>query len=159
MVAIDLCKREVSLWFLQDRKQDKVAKSLLSGLIFQKGVPLLFRNDEAREFVQGVVHSMNQYLLRHQTNDGYNPRSNAVVERFMQHLTTCLTKCDDSQYKNIKDYLPAIAFAHNTAFNSAINCAPFEAGHGLRVRTITEARFTTATNYTEQGQGPTGTRQ
>jgi hypothetical protein len=58
----------------------------------------------------------------------------------MQHLTGCLTKCDDTQYKNIRDYLPAIAFAHNTAFNSVINCSPFEAGHGLRARTITEAR-------------------
>ena len=141
LVAIDLCTREVSLWFLQDRKQDKVAKALLSGLIFQKGVPLIFRNDEAKEFVQGVVQSMNQYLgIKQITTGGYNPRSNAVVERFMQHLTACLTKCDDSQYKNIKDYLPAIAFAHNTAFNSAINCSPFEAGHGLRARTITEAR-------------------
>jgi hypothetical protein len=58
----------------------------------------------------------------------------------MQHLTECLTKCDDTQYKNIKDNLPAIAFAHNTTFNSAINCSPFEAEHGLRARTITEAR-------------------
>jgi hypothetical protein len=40
----------------------------------------------------------------------------------------------------MQDYLPAIAFAHNTAFNSAINCTPFEAGHGLQARTITEAR-------------------
>jgi hypothetical protein len=57
----------------------------------------------------------------------------------MQHLNACLTKCDDAQYKNMKDFLPAIAFAHNTAFNSAINCTPFEAGHGLRAKTITEA--------------------
>ncbi len=28
----------------------------------------------------------------------------------------------------------------NTAFNSAINCTPIEAGHGWRARTITEAR-------------------
>ncbi len=40
----------------------------------------------------------------------------------------------------MSDFLPAIAFAHNSAFNSAINCTPFEAGHGLRARTITEAR-------------------
>ena len=161
LVAIDLCTREVSLWFLQDRKQDKVAKSLLSGLIFQKGVPLLLRNDEAREFVQGVVHSMNQYLgIKQITTGGYNPRSNAMVERFMQHLTACLTKCDDSQYKNIKDYLPAIAFAHNTAFNSAINCSPFEAGHGLRARTITEARASPRLQiYNGRRQRPTGTRQ
>ncbi len=42
----------------------------------------------------------------------------------------------------MKDYLPAIAFAHSTAFNSTINCTPFtfKAGHGLQARTITEAR-------------------
>jgi hypothetical protein len=58
----------------------------------------------------------------------------------MQHLTSCLTKCDNTQYRNVKDYLPAIAFAHNTAFNSAVNCTPFETGHGLTTRAITEAR-------------------
>ncbi len=42
LVALDLCTREVSLWFLSDRKMDEVAKALLSGLIFQKGVPLIF---------------------------------------------------------------------------------------------------------------------
>jgi transposase InsO family protein len=141
LVALDLCTREVSLWFLPDRKMEGVAKALLSGLIFQKGVPLIFVNDEAKEFVDGTVQSMNRYLgIKQITTGGHNPRSNANVERFMQHLTSCLTKCDDTQYRNLKVYIQAIAFAHNTAFNSAINCTPFEAGHGLRARTITEAR-------------------
>ncbi len=84
---------------------------------------------------------MNRYLdIKKITTGGHNPRSNANVERFMQHLTSCLTKCDDTQYQNLKVYIQAIAFAHNTAFNSAINCTPFEAGHGVRARTITEAR-------------------
>ncbi len=84
---------------------------------------------------------MNRYLgISQVTTASHNPRSNAVEERFMQHLNGCLTKCDDTQYNNMQDYLLAIAFAHNTAFNSAINCTPFEAGHGLQARTITEAR-------------------
>ncbi len=141
LVAIDLCTREATLWFLPDRKQENVARAIMTGLILQKGVPLRFRNDEASELVKGVVASMNRYLgISQVTTASHNPRSNAVVERFMQHLNGCLTKCDDTQYNNMKDYLPAIAFAHNTAFNSAINCTPFEAGHGLRARTITEAR-------------------
>jgi hypothetical protein len=83
---------------------------------------------------------MNRYLgITQVTTGSHNSRSNAVVERFMQHLNGCLTKCDDTQYNNMRDYLPAIAFAHNTSFNSAINCTPFEAGHGLQARTITEA--------------------
>jgi hypothetical protein len=132
-----------------------VTRALLSGLIFQKGVPLLFVNDEAKEFVDGTVHAMNQYLgIEQITTGGHNPRSNAIVERFMQHLTGCLTKCDDNQYKNIRDYLPAIAFAHNSAFNSVINCSPFEAGHGLRARTITEARASPRLQITpERGTG------
>ena len=62
LVAIDLCTREVSLWFLPDRKMEGVAKALLSGIIFQRRVSLIFVNDEAQEFVGGVVHSMNRYL-------------------------------------------------------------------------------------------------
>jgi len=141
LAAVDLCTRETTLWFLPNRKQEHVARALMTGLILQKGVPLTFRNDEASEFVKGVVASMNRYLgISQVTTASHNPRSNAVVERFMQHLNGCLTKCDDTQYNNMQDYLPAIAFAHNTAFNSAINCTPFEAGHGLQARTITEAR-------------------
>ncbi len=46
----------------------------------------------------------------------------------MQHLTSCLTKCEDTLYRNWKDHLPAIALAHcNIAFNSAMKCTPFEA--------------------------------
>jgi hypothetical protein len=94
---------------------------------------------------------MNTYLGIQQVTTRHNPRPNAVVERFMQHLTACLTKCDDSQYANMRDYLPAIAFAHSTAFNSAINCTPFEAGHGLRSRTITEASASPRLQITADG--------
>ena len=57
----------------------------------------MFRNDEAAELVEGTVAAMNSYLGIQQITTGeQNPRSNAVVERFMQHLTACLTMCDDS---------------------------------------------------------------
>ena len=142
LVALDLCTREVLLWFLPSRKQDLVAKALLSGLIFQKGVPLLFRNDEASEFVKGVVNAMNGYLgIDTITTGGYNPRANASVERFMQSLNGALRKCSNSEYKDIKNYLQAIAFVHNTTFHSSINCTPFECGHGLQARSITDARM------------------
>ncbi len=132
LVAVDLCTREATLWFLPNRKQEHVARALMTGLILQKGVPLTFRNDEASEFVKGVVASMNRYLgISQVTTASQNPRLNAVVERFMQHFM---------QYSNMQDYLPAIAFAHNTVVNSAINCTPFEAGHGLQARTTTKAR-------------------
>jgi hypothetical protein len=76
LVALDPCAREVLLWFLPPHKQDLVAKALLSGLVFQKGAPLLFRNDEASEFVKGVVNAMNGYLgIDTIATGGYNPRT------------------------------------------------------------------------------------
>ena len=59
----------------------------------------------------------------------------------MQTLTANLTKCSDDEYKNIGMYLQAIAFAHNTSFSSTLNCTPFEAGHGLQARSISDARL------------------
>ena len=142
LVAIDLCTREVLLWFLKNRKQDTVAKALLTGLIFQKGVPMLFRNDEAGEFVAGVVAAMNSYLgIEQITTGGYNPRGNAVAERFMATLGHMLRVSSDAEYKAIDEYLPCIAFAHNCTYNSAIEATPFEIGHGFPARTVAEARM------------------
>ena len=142
LVAIDLVTREILLWFLKDRKQEGVAKALLSGLVFTKGVPLKFRSDEAPEFVEGVVAAMNAYLgVTQITTGGHNARGNAIVERANQTIGHMLRTATDSEYKNIKEYLQCISFAHNVTYNSVIEMSPFEAGHGLKARTISEARM------------------
>jgi len=85
---------------------------------------------------------MNEYLGIDQIDTGgYNARGNAVVERFMQTLTANLTKCSKKEYDDIGLYLQAIAFAHNTTFSSVLNCTPFEAGHGLKARSVSDARL------------------
>ena len=85
---------------------------------------------------------MNAYLaIKQVTTGGYNARGNATVDWFMQHLTACLTKCSDDEYAHVDLYLQAIAFAHNTPFSSTLNCTPFEAGHGLKSRSISDARL------------------
>jgi hypothetical protein len=78
----------------------------------------------------------------------------------MQHLTSCLTKCEDTLYRNLKDHLPAIALAnHNTAFNSAMKCTPLEAMYGLRAKTITEAGASPRLHITAEGaQGSQGSK-
>ncbi len=65
---------------LTDRKTEDVTRALLSGIIFQKEVPLLFVNDEASEFVGRTVHAMNQYLgIKQITTGEHNPRSNRAL--------------------------------------------------------------------------------
>jgi len=142
LVAIDLVTREITLWFMKTRKQETVAKALLAGLVFTKGVPLSFRSDEASEFVHGVVAAMNAYLgVTQITTGGHNARGNATVERVMHSLGHMLRTAPLTDYKNIGEYVHCMAFAHNCTYSSVIQMSPFEAGHGLAARTISEARM------------------
>ncbi len=143
LVAIDLVTREVCLWLLPNRsKQESVSKALLSGLVFVKGVPLEFRSDNAPELMSGLVSAMNHYLGVEQiTTGGYNPRGNAIVERFMHTLGHMLRIALNDEYNNLKDYLQCIAFAHNCTYSSVIERTPFEVGHSLRARTVADARM------------------
>ena len=141
LVIVDLCTRETILVFMTSRNQDKVARALLSQIIFSRGVPTTLRSDSAPELVAGWVADINAYLGIDQVRTGgYNPRGNAVCERANQTIGAMLRKCSDEQYKNIENYLPAMAFAMNCTYSSTLNCTPFEAGHGLPARTIAQAR-------------------
>ncbi len=90
----------------------------------------------------GLVSGMYHYLGVEQITTGsYNPRDNAIVERFMHTLGHMLRIASNEEYNNLKDYLQCIAFAHHCTYSSVIGCTPFESGHGLRARTVAEARM------------------
>ena len=53
LVIVDLCTREATLVFMTTRSQDKVARALLTHIIFSRGVPTTLRSDSAPELVAG----------------------------------------------------------------------------------------------------------
>ena len=145
LVIVDHCTREAILVYMKTRDMHKVAAALLNNVIFIRGVPTTLRSDSAPELVAGVVGEINSYLnITHIKTGGHNPRGNSICERVNQTIGAMLRKCSDKQYANIKDYLPCMAFAINCTYNSALNCTPFEAGHGLPARTIAQARASSA---------------
>ncbi len=93
---------EVCLWLLPNRKLWNVSRALLSGLVFVKGVPLEFRSDNAPELMSGLVAAMNRYLgVEQSTTNCYNPRGNAIVERFMHTLGRMLSWNESLQTMSI----------------------------------------------------------
>ena len=91
LTAVDLCTREVTLWWLPDRDQHRVANALINGLIFQKGVPTCLRSDNAPELMKDIVADINSYLHISQiTTGGHNPRENAICERNNQMIGAML---------------------------------------------------------------------
>ena len=59
LVTIDLFTRETILTYLRNRNQDNVAKVIIKHIIFQRGVPMSVRTDNAPELssVTGAVLS------------------------------------------------------------------------------------------------------
>ncbi len=49
LVIVDLFTRETILTFLRSRTQENVARALLTNIIFQRGVPISLRTDNAPE--------------------------------------------------------------------------------------------------------------
>ena len=145
LVAVDLFTRETILLYLRNRNQDGVAKTIIKNIIFQRGVPLSLRSDNAPELssVTGAVSAICKYLNIHQIRTGgHNPRGNAICERVNQSLGAMIRKLNDYEYGKLEMLsLPAFQFALNTTYNSAIGCTPFEAGHGLNATTISQARM------------------
>jgi hypothetical protein len=113
--------------------------------MFQRGVPLSLRTDNAPELssITGAVSSICKYLNIKQTKTGgHSPRGNAICERVNQSLGSMIRKLNDYEYNKLEQLaLSAFQFALNTTFNSVIGCTPFEAGHGYNATTISKARI------------------
>jgi hypothetical protein len=89
-VIVDLFTRETILQWLPNRKQEKVAHTIL-----RRGVPLSIRFDSAPELMKGVdlVQRICPYLNIKQIGiGGHNPRGNAICERANQTLGNMITK-------------------------------------------------------------------
>ena len=55
LVIVDLFTRETILQWLPSRKQEQVAQIILRRVIFERGVPLSIRSDNAPELMKGVI--------------------------------------------------------------------------------------------------------
>ena len=113
---VDLFTREVLLQWLPSREQERVARTILRRIVFERGVPLSLRSDNAPELMKGVVKKICSYLnIQQIVTGGHNPRGNAICERANQTLGNMIRKLSDKEYTLIKTHaLPAFQFAMNT---------------------------------------------
>jgi hypothetical protein len=155
LVIVDLFTRETILQWLPSRKQEQVAHTILRRIIFERGVPLSIRSDNAPELMKGVIHKICKYLnIQQIVTGGHNPRGNAICERANQTLGNMIRKLTDKEYTNLKSLaLPAFQYAMNITPHSSIGCSPFEAGHGLPAQSIAHARLLAQQTLTDGARG------
>ena len=101
LVIVDLFTRETILQWLPSRKQEQVAHTILRRVIFERGVPLSIRSDNAPELMKGVIQKICKYLnILQIVTGGHNPRGNAICERANQTLGNMIRKLTDKEYTN-----------------------------------------------------------
>ena len=112
LVIVDLFTRETILQWLPNRKQEQVAQTMLRRVIFERGVPLSIRSDNAPELMKGVIKRICTYLnIQQIVTGGHNPRGNAICERANQTLGNMIRKLTDKEYTSLKTLaLPAFQY-------------------------------------------------
>jgi hypothetical protein len=155
LIMVDLFTRETLLHWLPSREQENVARTILRRIVFERGVPLSLRSDNAPELMKGLIKKICSYLnIQQIVTGGHNPRGNAICERANQTLGNMIRKLSDKEYTLIKTHaLPALQFAMNTTYHSSIGCSPFEAGYGLPAQTISHARLIAQQKLVDRARG------
>jgi transposase InsO family protein len=117
-----------------------VTHTLYHEVILRKGVPLLFHTDAAKAFIGTAMEALASTLGIKQTNTlAHNPKSNAKMERVWEFVGRALKSMTAEKYEQFHLHLPFLAQVWNNAPDSDTGVTPFEAEHGMPMRSIAES--------------------
>ena len=141
---IDLATGNLVLKAAKAASGAHVAHTLFHDVVLRKGVPLLFHSDAASAFVGKAVSSLASVLGTKCTSTlAHNPKGNAKMERVWEFVGRCLKAMPSEQYAEFHLMLPIMESVWNSANDSETGITPFEAEHGMPMRSVAEAMVTT----------------
>ena len=141
---IDLATGHLVLKAAKSASGAHVAHTLFHDVVLRKGVPLLFHSDAASAFIGKAVSSLAGVLGTKCTNTlAHNPKGNAKIERVWEFVGRCLKSMTTEQYAEFHLMLPIMESVWNAANDSETGVSPFEAEHGMPMRSVAEAMVTT----------------
>ena len=137
---IDLSTGHLVLRAVRGRNAHNTAHTLFYDIVLEKGVPLRFHSDAAKEFLSTAMSSL-QNLLGISKSDtlAHNPKSNAKIERVWEFVGRALRSMTPEQYAHFHLYMPIIAHVWNCTPDSDTKITPFEAEHGMPCRSVAES--------------------
>ena len=137
---IDLATGHLVLKAGKNADAAHVTHTLYHEVILRKGVPLLFHSDAAKAFIGTAMEALSSTLGIKQTNTlAHNPKSNAKMERVWEFVGRALKAMTAEQYEQFHLYLPFLAHVWNNTPDADTNATPFEAEHGMPMRSIEES--------------------
>ena len=148
--AICPFSRYVILPPLFTKTANEVASTLVSIVLLRFGCATNIRSDRGCEFINEIITTMLDMLsVTHNFSTAYHPQSQGAVERFHGQLNDSLAILSKQKPANWHEFLPTIAFTHNTAPIAGFNeFTPFFLIHGFTPRFPFDSVTATITSST-----------
>jgi hypothetical protein len=137
-VWVFVCKLSRIIATLPGNKTDTA--EVLAGRYFRQlyrffGLPAVWITDNAGPFISSFMAEINRLTgTKHRHSSAFHPQTQGGVEVTNQYLDQNLRFYVDKYQKNWSVQLPALDFAHNSSWHSAIDMAPLKVALGRDVR-------------------------
>ena len=138
LVMTDAFSKLVALQAIPTKEPSVVATAFLNSWVYKYGSPKTIVSDQGQEFVAQFAKAIWTALdIEHRVTTPYHPQTNAQAEVFNKTLAAYLRACiyeRKDKTTSWKDYLPPLAFSHNTATHRSAKMSPFAIMHGYNPR-------------------------
>ena len=116
-----------------NQKASTVAKALVDKWFYVYGIPNRIHSDQGKSFCNAVIAELcKMYGIEQSSTTPYNPRGNAICERFNRTLHNLLIALPKEHKGKWPKYLPSVLFAYNATPHSTTQLQPYELMFGRK---------------------------
>ena len=116
-----------------DQKARTVAKMLVDKWFYTYGIPARIHSDQGKSFCNSIIAELcKMYGIKQTSTTPYNPRGNAVCERFNRTMHNLLATLPKEHKGRWPKYLPSMLFAYNATPHATTKVQPYELMFGRK---------------------------
>ena len=123
-----------------DQKARTVAKALVDHWFYVYGIPSRLHSDQGRSFNNQVIAELcKMYNIKQGFTTPYNPRGNAICERFNRTMHNLLATLPKDHKQQWPKFLPSLVFAYNSTPHTITGLQPYQLMFGRKASTPCDA--------------------
>ncbi|MCG8626567.1 MAG: transposase family protein, partial [Proteobacteria bacterium] len=116
-----------------NQKATTVAKALVDKWFYTYGIPTRIHSDQGKSFDNDIIKSLCKlYGVSQSLTCPYNPRGNAICERFNRTMFGLLRTLSKEQKAEWPVHLPSLVFAYNATPHSTTGLQPYQLMFGRK---------------------------
>ena len=130
LVAIDYFTKWVEATSYDGLIAARVAKFIISHIIYRYGVPHELISDRGEHFRGEVDTLVQEYGIQHHRSSAYRPQTNVAVEAMNKNIKRILRKMVETS-RDWLEKLPFALWSYRTSFRTSIRATPYSLIYGI----------------------------